>query len=140
MRVTAIVIEDDQILLLNQDTEGDRAWSLPGGKVEPGETIEEALRREVQEETGLEVHVGDLLYVCDVVKARVVHLTFEYRRVGGTLGVVQAGADCRPIHAVEFIKLADLPSLGFNRRFVELARSGWPGTGSYMGVKSNIGL
>ncbi|MFC8639835.1 NUDIX domain-containing protein [[Kitasatospora] papulosa] len=46
-RVTGIVIEDGNILLLNQDTDGPRSWSLPGGKVEDGETLEEALVREM---------------------------------------------------------------------------------------------
>jgi ADP-ribose pyrophosphatase YjhB (NUDIX family) len=140
VRVTAVITEGDQILLLDQDTESDRSWSLPGGKVEPGETVEEALEREVREETGLEIRVGDLLYVCDVVQAHVVHLTFECRRVGGTLGAVTPGADTRPIRAVEFVKLSDLPSLGFSERFVELAQKGWPDAGSYMGPKANIGL
>ena len=140
VRVTALVIEDGQLLLLDQDTEGDRSWSLPGGKVEPGETLEQALAREVREETGLEVEVGELLYVCDVVQAHVVHLTFRCRSAGGRLGAVTPGADSRPIRAVEFVTLAELPSLGFSDRFVELARQGWPGAGSYMGPKSTIGL
>lgn len=139
VRVTAIVIDNDQILLLDQDTEGDRSWSLPG-KVEPGETVEEALEHEVREETGLQIRVGDLLYVCDVVKAQILHLTFECHRTGGTLGAIKPGADTRPIRAVRFVKLADLPSLGFSERFVGLAQKGRPDAGSYMGPKSNIGL
>jgi ADP-ribose pyrophosphatase YjhB (NUDIX family) len=51
VRVTGVVIEDDRILLLNQDTDTGRSWSLPGGKVEEGETIRDALVREMREET-----------------------------------------------------------------------------------------
>jgi hypothetical protein len=70
----------------------------------------------------------------------VVHLTFEARRIGGTPGEVTAGLDTRPIRGVEFVKLADLPSLGFADRFGELAMAGFPGAGSYMGAKASIGL
>lgn len=125
------MLEDDHILLLDQDTEGDRSWSLPGGKVEPGETIEEALwSARCGRETGLDIRVGNPLYGCDVVKAHLVHLSFECRRVGGTLEAVKPGADTRSIRAVELVKLADLLSLGFNERFLELARAGWPDAGS----------
>jgi hypothetical protein len=41
---------------------------------------------------------------------------------------------------VEFVKLADLPSLGFSQRFGDLATAGFPGAGSYVGPKSAIGL
>jgi ADP-ribose pyrophosphatase YjhB (NUDIX family) len=139
-RVTGLLIEDDRILLLNQDTDGPRTWSLPGGKVEDGETLAHALVREMREETGAEVQVGRLLYLCDHVAAHVVHITFEVVRVGGTLGVVEAGKETRPIRGVEFGKLSELAGLGFSDTFVQLTRSGFPGAGSYMGAKSTIGL
>jgi hypothetical protein len=53
---------------------------------------------------------------------------------------VTAGLDARPIRGVEFVKLADLASLGFGTRFAELATAGFPGAGSYMGAKASIGL
>lgn len=144
VRVTGVVIDEDQrILLLNQDTDTGRVWSLPGGKVEEGEPIANALVREMREETGLDVEPGRLLYVCDHLPGNgthVVHLTFEATVTGGTAGDVTAGLDTRPIRGVEFVKLAALPSLGFGDRFAELAMAGFPGAGSYMGPKANIGL
>lgn len=143
VRVTGVVIEDGRILLLNQDTDTGRTWSLPGGKVEKGETLAAALVREMREETGIEVEPGRLLYVCDHLPGNgthVVHLTFEGRRIGGTVGEVAEGADTRLIRGVEFVKLADLPALGFSERFGELAMAGFPGAGSYMGPKASIGL
>jgi ADP-ribose pyrophosphatase YjhB (NUDIX family) len=142
VRVTGVVIEEGQILLLKQDTGAGRSWSLPGGKVEEGESLGDALVREMREETGIEVKVGRLLYICDYLPAgsHVVHVTFEATRVGGTVGYVTEGVDTRPIRGVEFVKLADLPGLGFTEKFGQLARAGFPGAGSYMGAKSNIGL
>lgn len=139
-RVTGIVIEDNEILLLDQDTDGPRSWSLPGGKVEEGETLAEALVREMREETGVEVEVGRLLYVCDNVKAHVVHVTFEARRVGGQIGAVTEGVDTRPIRQVTFVSIDDLPGLGFTETFVKLCKEDFPEAGSYMGPKSAIGL
>lgn len=143
VRVTGVVIEDDRILLLNQDTDTGRGWSLPGGKVEEGETIRDALVREMREETGLDVEPGRLLYVCDHLPGggtHVVHLTFEARRTGGIAGQVTPGLDTRPIRGVEFARIADLPSLGFGERFARLAMDGFPGAGSYIGAKASIGL
>jgi 8-oxo-dGTP diphosphatase len=54
--VGAIVIRDGCVLLVERGREPQQGyWSLPGGVVEVGERLEEALRREVREETGLAV-------------------------------------------------------------------------------------
>ncbi|MGH2379740.1 MAG: NUDIX hydrolase [Candidatus Limnocylindria bacterium] len=53
--VSAIVRRDDRLLLVEQQAPGDPepSWMLPGGQVEPGETLVAALARELAEETGL---------------------------------------------------------------------------------------
>lgn len=142
VRVTGILVEDGRILLLDQDVD-DRSWSLPGGRVEPGEPLGDALVREMREETGLDVRVERLLYVCDhlpVGGPHVVHMTFELSRVGGELGRLTEGVDTNRIRGVRFVPLDELTGLGFGSRFAELARAGWPGAGSYAGAKKNIGL
>ena len=62
--IGALVIENDRILLVKRGHEPLKGyWSLPGGAIETGERIEEALRREVREETGLEIEVLHLIEV-----------------------------------------------------------------------------
>lgn len=59
-RTATAIIEFPQkmILLIKRDTVPFRGyWALPGGRAEPGETVEQAIIREVKEETGLDVEV-----------------------------------------------------------------------------------
>lgn len=58
---TAIVDDVGRILLVEQERPSGRQWRLPGGGVEPGESMVEAAVREAREETGLVVRVGRLV-------------------------------------------------------------------------------
>jgi len=143
VRPTAILIEDGKILLLEQRVSGRRNWSLPGGAVEVGETIEECLVREVQEETGLIVSMDRLLYVCERIEAdaHVIHLTFLVSRQGGALrrgAEPEAGANV--ITEAGFVPLGHLCDYGFDARFRELTLAGFPESGTYQGSVRSIGL
>jgi 8-oxo-dGTP diphosphatase len=64
--VAGLVRQGHQLLLVHQQGPYDRApfWALPGGKVEPGELLNEALVREIKEETGLTAaQTGALAYI-----------------------------------------------------------------------------
>ncbi len=61
LRVAALAMVQGHVLIHNY--EGSTHWSLPGGNVELGETTQDALKRELQEEANLEIEVGRLLWV-----------------------------------------------------------------------------
>lgn len=59
-RVRAVIIKDDSILLMKRVKEHETYWVFPGGGIKEGENEIEALKREVKEEMGVEIEVGDL--------------------------------------------------------------------------------
>ena len=56
--VHAVITNNEGKLLLLKQTYTDKRWGLPGGSVEPGETIHEAIKRECYEELGLNIIIG----------------------------------------------------------------------------------
>src|SRR5580693_10661532 len=69
IHVAAAVIERDGCILIGQRKRGSRhslKWEFPGGKVEPGETPRDALRRELREELAIEAVIGDELDRYDI--------------------------------------------------------------------------
>lgn len=144
VRPTGILIEKGKILLLEQDvhSHSKRKYSLPGGTLEEGETIFECLKREIGEETGLEVEPTRLLYICDRITPdiHVLHITFEVKRVGGNLREKGTSRDTKLIKSAKMVPIDNLQDYGFSERFCKLVKENFPGAGTYQGRIENIGL
>jgi 8-oxo-dGTP diphosphatase len=79
--VGAVALDGDRVLLIKRGQKPLKGhWSLPGGVVEIGETLEEALSREVLEETGLTIDVGSVVEVLDRIE-RAADSRVEYHYV-----------------------------------------------------------
>ncbi len=115
--VSAAVVEQDGAFLLTRRASdahlGDR-WEFPGGKVEPGETLEASLVREIHEELGCGLEVGPLLLISRHAYPEVhVELHFFAATLIGA-PVPQLG------QAMRWVPRAELSSLPFPEADVEL--------------------
>ena len=139
MRPTGILIEEGKILIVKQEVSEQRHWSLPGGALEFGETIEQCLVREVKEETGVDVKVKDMLYICDRFRHmnnHIVHISFLIERVGKRPRVsdwTHKDVDVEKIREVKLIPVDELTKYGFSQKFYKLVKENFPGRGTYQG-------
>lgn len=119
IRVAVAVVQPDGLLLVRHQKGGRSYWLLPGGGVEYGEPAREAARREMVEETGLEVQVGSLLLVSETVapdgSRHLIHLVFQGRQTGGALCL---GEDPRVVE-VRYVPLAEVPDLVLHPPFAD---------------------
>ncbi|MEK7353188.1 MAG: NUDIX hydrolase [Chloroflexota bacterium] len=136
LRVNGVLIEDGRILLVEQDVSATRHWAHPGGKLEFGETLEQALIREFKEETGLDISVGDLLYITDRIHTHehVVIASFQVSKIGGKFGT-GTGEEFATgkIKSIKMVPINELRKLGFSLDYCNLIKSGFPKKGSYRG-------
>jgi 8-oxo-dGTP diphosphatase len=111
--VGAIIIEGQRILLVERGREPLAGyWSLPGGVLEVGELLEQAVKREVLEETGLVIEPGPVVEIFEriirddtgAVEYHYVLVDYLCKVVGGTL---MAADDARGVAWIERSRLAD---------------------------------
>jgi len=106
--VGVIVARGEEVLLCRRDLDPGRGlWSFPSGYVDAGELVKEAARREVLEETGLEIEVGRLVGVYDSPNRPVVYIVYDGRIIGGVLRAREE------VQEVGYFRVEALPELAF---------------------------
>ena len=117
--VVAAVVEEQDAFLVSRRQPGVHLaglWEFPGGKIDPGETHEHALRREMREELDTDVDVGELVFEIEhAYPERTVALFFYRCRLRGTP---------RPLlgQQVRWVARGELATLGFPPADEELIR------------------
>jgi 8-oxo-dGTP diphosphatase len=111
MGVGAVILQRDSVLLIQRGKPPLRGdWTLPGGAVEIGETLTEAVRREIKEETNLDTRVGPLLELFERIQRQGPRVAYHYiiadfyaHKISGRL---RARSDARAARFVPRKKLA----------------------------------
>ena len=103
----AVCVRDGRLLVVRRGRGvGAGRWSLPGGRVEPGETLAAAVRRELREETGLEVEVGELVGIAERISEAAHYVILDFWAVAR--GTAVADDDAAAVAWVDDAELADL--------------------------------
>lgn len=118
VRVCGILLQEDEILLVHMQSPANQKliWMPPGGGLEFGERLENCLKREFREETGLEVEVQDHLFVNEFINPPIhaIELYYRVEQVGGSLKLgsdPEHGRQDQLLHEVAWIPLSSLSAL-----------------------------
>ena len=116
--VGAVVVDDERLLLIRRSNEpGTNTWAFPGGRVERGETIAEAVTRELREETGVEGVCGALIGWSEIVpddpaERHLVILDYEVSLLDSQEPVAASdAADARWFHVTDVADLTMAPGM-----------------------------
>jgi 8-oxo-dGTP diphosphatase len=112
--VGAVIVNQGRVLLVKRGTEPSKGiWSIPGGLIELGELLSDAVTREVQEETGMLVEPIELIELIDRVHRERDRVRYHYviadylcRLVGGTLLAASDAAGVRWIERDQWLSSA----------------------------------
>jgi 8-oxo-dGTP diphosphatase len=145
IRVGAVVARDGALLLVrHQKPDRDPYWVLPGGRLEPGETIPECAKREISEETGLSARFLGVLYVSEFLREgrHTVDVTVRMTPEGNKEAVLGRDPEVAPgseptlrelrwVEADELREIELLPAW-IKARLLEDADDGWLASGIYL--------
>jgi 8-oxo-dGTP diphosphatase len=130
--VGVVVLRGEEVLLVRRGTPPRLGqWSLPGGRIEFGETVEAAALRELKEETGVEAQLLGLIEVLDAVftsrtsgdvTRHYVLIDFAARWLSGDPVAGDDAAEARFFHHSEVAGLVEWPE---TVRIIEAARQRW---------------
>lgn len=98
-----VFIRRTNTILLVKQRQGSQNWSLPGGTMEPGESLDETAVREVKEETGLDIQLTRVVGLYSKPDENALAITFEAQVISGKL------APANEISAVAYFSLDNLP-------------------------------
>ena len=105
--VAGLVYNDkDEVLLLESP---NRGWEYPGGMVEPGETLQDALIREIKEETGVDVEITGFIGVCKNIQKDVVNIDFSCKYIGGELATSDESLHVKWVNKDDALNLVTFP-------------------------------
>src|SRR5262245_7550830 len=124
--VGAVIVRDGQALIVKRAHEPRKGeWSLPGGRVELGESLEEAARREIKEETGLDVEVGPMVEVFDRVHLLAGRVRYPFVIVD-YLCIPRPGDACAgdDVDDVRWVTGDELDAYGVNAHAAAVIRKG----------------
>jgi 8-oxo-dGTP diphosphatase len=125
--VGAVIVSGGRALLVRRDSEPLRGeWSVPGGLLELGEKLRDGVRREAQEETGLEIEPGEVLDVFDSIftdpagRTQYHYVLIDYlcRPLSGE---ARAGSD---VSDVRWVGLEALAAMGLRDIIEQVVRKG----------------
>jgi 8-oxo-dGTP diphosphatase len=106
--VGAVAVHDGALLLVRRGRgPAAGAWSVPGGRVEAGETLAEAVVREVAEETGLECVCGALVGWVEIPDAEQPYVVLDFEAIVLDPGTPVAGDDAAEVAWVDLADVAE---------------------------------
>jgi 8-oxo-dGTP diphosphatase len=113
IRAAVLIWRDGGVLLVRHEKAGHTYWLVPGGGVDPGETMVDAGARELREETGYDVEVNRLVLICEAIDPNpggrhIVNTVYSGRILAGSLSV---GVGDKALREAKWLPIAALTTL-----------------------------